>query len=717
MLEVTEVRRDPCADITRPVKRPDISDRDKTYETPVPEPQPRLITPQPDDEPAPVPFNPGGIFPVPALIPTTAAAVMQCMALCDDFFREYALWRERNRDALNSFLSQAFHGRVTGDPHLVTLDGLSYDLQGAGEFDLVTAPSWDFDVQGRFKPLNGSVSTLSSLAFQLDDHTVEFNGTTLLVDHIPTTVPDGSYLYFDRGAALLKKNGQYLAVWPGQTLRPMMAFDSSLNPRFYLPPGTPTAGLLGNNNGSRTDEFALRDGTSLGASPSPQVLYGDYIDSWRITDASSDFTYGAGESTATYSDRTFPHNVVKLADFTGGQINDASAACTQLGILRGPQFDSCLYDMLVTGDINFAAVAAAPGDQVAVDAAGVDSSGKLVVGFEGTVPSNFRNTYLSSDAATTTYAGPIVDRSGYGFSVPDIPAHTSAQISFDLIAIGPWNGDAIDQTVALKIDGNQVWQTKFVDTGNASDPVVNGTGLGGPRLTGTLSSGVPFAVFPVTVTLDHQAAQLRADFTTSGLSSASLKFLGIDNIDIQMQLVPPQTFDVSLPVSVSDGVPAGGAGNLETAVSHDQYRFTVPAGGQSVFLADQGCPSYMKWTLKNTTTGATPASDYCYNGNKEIDNLPAGQYVLEWAGTNNASGPYSFQLMPVTIDAFDVTLPVSVSNGVPGTGAGNLETTGAHDQYRFTVPAGGQSVFLADQGCPSYMKWTLKNTTTGATPA
>ncbi|MCA4135732.1 hypothetical protein, partial [Arthrobacter sp. M4] len=102
--------------------------------------------------------------------------------------------------------------------------------------------------------------------------------------------------------------------------------------------------------------------------------------------------------------------------------------------------------------------------------------------------------------------------------------------------------------------------------------------------------------------------------------------------------------DVTLPVSVSNGVPGTGAGNLETTGAHDQYRFTVPAGGQSVFLADQGCPSYMKWTLTNTTTGVVPATGYCYSGNRQIDNLPAGGYVLEWAGTNNASGPYSFNL-------------------------------------------------------------------------
>src|SRR5439155_177622 len=40
----------------------------------------------------------------------------------------------------------------------------------------------------------------------------------------------------------------------------------------------------------------------------------------------------------------------------------------------------------------------------------------------------------------------------------------------------------------------------------------------------------------------------------------------------------PQQFDVALPASISNGTPAAGAGNLETPISEDDYRFTVPDG-------------------------------------------------------------------------------------------------------------------------------------------
>jgi len=59
---------------------------------------------------------------------------------------------------------------------------------------------------------------------------------------------------------------------------------------------------------------------------------------------------------------------------------------------------------------------------------------------------------------------------------------------------------------------------------------------------------------------------------------------------------------------------------------------------------------------------------------------------------------------------FDVALPLAVSDGVPGPGAGNLETKASRDEYRFTVAA-GQSLYVDARTCPgfSYLSWTLLN--------
>src|SRR3546814_16472961 len=72
-------------------------------------------------------------------------------------------------------------------------------------------------------------------------------------------------------------------------------------------PEDPTwTGILGNANGDRDDDFVTRDGQSLGVEPGQAVIEGAFADSWRIPDATSLFEYGAGESTATFTEVTYP---------------------------------------------------------------------------------------------------------------------------------------------------------------------------------------------------------------------------------------------------------------------------------------------------------------------------------------------------------------------------------------------------------------------------
>jgi len=63
-------------------------------------------------------------------------------------------------------------------------------------------------------------------------------------------------------------------------------------------------------------------------------------------------------------------------------------------------------------------------------------------------------------------------------------------------------------------------------------------------------------------------------------------------------------------------------------------------------------------------------------------------------------------------------LPASISNGVPSSGAGNLETTASEDDYTLTTAAAG-TLTLAFANCPSslgyYLTWKLVNDSSGAT--
>ena len=123
----------------------------------------------------------------------------------------------------------------------------------------------------------------------------------------------------------------------------------------------------------------------------------------------------------------------------------------------------------------------------------------------------------------------------------------------------------------------------------------------------------------------------------------------------------------------------------------------------------------MSWSLVNAATGTTVKSGFC--DDPQITYLSAGSYVLSVKPQAERTGPYSFKLFEVPApQAFDVTLPLGVSDGVPGPGAGNLETKASEDRYLVEVAA-GQSLYLDWLTCPSgeFVSWSLVNAATGAT--
>jgi hypothetical protein len=194
---------------------------------------------------------------------------------------------------------------------------------------------------------------------------------------------------------------------------------------------------------------------------------------------------------------------------------------------------------------------------------------------------------------------------------------------------------------------------------------------------------------------------------------------GTYNLGILVQ-PPPQAFNVSLPVSVSNGSPSAGAGNLETTASEDDYAFTTSAAGAVQFdFANCGSSLgyYVNWSLVNADTGASLYSTSACSS-KLVTNVPAGSYKLV-VTRNGVSGTYTVGiLVQPAAQVFDVSLPVSISNGSPAAGAGNLETTASEDDYRFTTTASG-TLQLAFGGCGSslgyYVDWKLVNDQSGST--
>lgn len=292
---------------------------------------------------------------------------------------------------LAAFAGLLAGGRLWGDPHLATVDGLKYDLQAVGEFHLLEIPSMNVDVQSRFVELNNKVSETSRIVTEIDDSQIEFRADgSVYRDGVQLNIPSGGMWPLGDGGVILRHQANYVMFWPGYEQRLAMMV-SGRNVGFVVPPGVTTRGLLGNSNGDPLDDLALRDGTPLAYNTPAQTLQTTFADSWRVTDEDTMFTYGANESTADFTNRNFPQGTYNvMTDFSQPARDAANQACTAAGVTPGPQFESCVLDILVTNDPNYA-VAAAPVDEVLVDASTrmFDASGALSENFEGTVPSNF----------------------------------------------------------------------------------------------------------------------------------------------------------------------------------------------------------------------------------------------------------------------------------------------------------------------------------------
>jgi hypothetical protein len=119
-------------------------------------------------------------------------------------------------------------------------------------------------------------------------------------------------------------------------------------------PEDPTwTGILGNANGDRDDDFITRDGQSLGVEPGQAVIEGAFADSWRLTDATSLFEYEAGESTATFTEVTYPAphpemDASELASDREARQPQAEAVC-QLVVTDPDVLDACVSDFAITG--------------------------------------------------------------------------------------------------------------------------------------------------------------------------------------------------------------------------------------------------------------------------------------------------------------------------------------------------------------------------------
>ncbi|MEA2690817.1 MAG: hypothetical protein QOJ16_204, partial [Acidobacteriota bacterium] len=171
---------------------------------------------------------------------------------------------------------------------------------------------------------------------------------------------------------------------------------------------------------------------------------------------------------------------------------------------------------------------------------------------------------------------------------------------------------------------------------------------------------------------------------------------------------PPQTFAISIGDTVADGVPAAGAGRIETPGTMDAYTFTAAAGQTVYFDYLAGGTFRIAWTL--TDDSGRQVFSAPFEGDVgDITLAKGGTYTLTVGSPRNEfAGTYSFKLWDVPPpQTFAISIGDTVSDGVPAAGAGRIETPGTMDVYAFTAAA-GQTVYFDNLGGGTFrISWTL----------
>jgi hypothetical protein len=250
-------------------------------------------------------------------------------------------------------------GGASGDVHLLTFDRLFYDFQAVGEFVLVQSVDDNLAIQVRTKPWGNSrvVSVTSAVAMNVvGDRVAVYAGqvSVVYVNGNPWTSQGKNGL--PRGG-LINRTGNLVSIeWPDGSIVNAYLQGSYLDVSVLLAAsrGVRVRGLLGDADTKSENDLVTRGGIRLSGPPRFNELYQQYGESWRVSQSESLFDYGNGETTLTYTDRTFPSGVVTVANLADAIRGQAEQVCRNRGVVDPILFEACVLDVGLTGETSFA---------------------------------------------------------------------------------------------------------------------------------------------------------------------------------------------------------------------------------------------------------------------------------------------------------------------------------------------------------------------------
>ncbi len=284
-------------------------------------------------------------------------------------------WQTADLIINHSFCSTVT-GRSYGDPHLSSFDKATYSFQTVGEFVVSKSSNNNFEVQSRQSPQSNTFSLNTAIAmnvggdrlcyyanekpdnnfssWRLEGQPLQLNGRTYFLPHGGTISLVGRY---------------YTIAWPtGESVilesrSSEFSFVNLTIQIFSCDQGN-FEGLLGNANGIMEDDFSGRNNNrqrpayaSFSSFGNPMLqqasvaaereylnfLSRDFADDWRVTEQTSLFDYGIGQSTFTFTDRSFPKEHYTVSDLPNDKQANARKKCQEMGV-SADEMQGCIFD-------------------------------------------------------------------------------------------------------------------------------------------------------------------------------------------------------------------------------------------------------------------------------------------------------------------------------------------------------------------------------------
>ncbi len=248
-------------------------------------------------------------------------------------------------------------GSSDGDPHLVSFDGMAFDVSALGEFVLSSDPEGGFEVQTRHEPVSWAAGT-TAVAIGTTGHRATFTMPSFVSTDPVTVRVDGAdtvaqnFLVGDVRVAVepdtVITGGDIVAAWPdGSTVRLHWALGWFVQVSVPEDRAARLQGLLGAADGDLRNDLALPNGTILDSSDvsAPDAVYPL---AWAVDEASTLFDYDAGQDAETFR---IPHP----APTTPAIDQDAFDRCAAAlgGDVAAHVVSSCAFDVSATGDESF----------------------------------------------------------------------------------------------------------------------------------------------------------------------------------------------------------------------------------------------------------------------------------------------------------------------------------------------------------------------------